>query len=250
MASAILQLHDDYNSGTTGLIKIDDLNGMPYVPFKISQETSMDILVKHYLMKKRYYELDRILLDNPNNFDTMFLRAIENGFHTFGVIRRKIGKSRQIDLGYVRALNYTKNEVERKVIRAGYKKSILPVIEFKNTYYETICSEYERGDETIRLAFNRKFEFLIIHRKKLDDVEVFYENPKHHPISYINEEIETVDDKTRRKTKTKIMIPSALMLPDLGTMPIIGNLKKHYRRLIELFYHGDKVHLMRQLGLD
>lgn len=249
MAAAILQFAEDfYKPEDERIVKIIDPIGVPYTPFILDKNTEIEVLIRHYLMNESYYKINRRLFDNPEIFDPLYIEAIKSGFITFEVIPHRKSVSWLTSFGYYKSLKYVEDELRKRLKNAGFKKTVLPVIEFKGTKWETICPNYERDDESVRLVFNRRFPPLIVYRRESGDFDIFYKKGIN-PFSVIGEDVYSVDDKRRRVTKTTVSIPGPEMSPNLGRMPVMGNFKEKYRELIEKHYKGDKKDLKGRLGL-
>lgn len=250
MAAAILQLEEDFQKPEDErLIKIIEPVGIPYKPFLLSDETVIDVLVRHYLLHEKYFKINKRLLSDPTNLDPLYIDAMKNGFITSEVIPLRKEIYLPIDPRYAQSLDYIQREMRKRLKSAGFEKSVLYVIEFKGTIWETICPNYERDGETIRLVFNKKFPPLVVYRREYGEFDRFNNKNKINPFSVIGEEVSSIDDKTGRTTKTTVMTPGPGMPLDIVKMPIMGHLKEDYRNFIEKHYKGDKKELMFKMGL-
>jgi hypothetical protein len=242
------------------LIGFEDAAGIPYIPYLLKPEKIISVVVNRYLLKKRYYDIDRELSDDPEIYDPLYLEAIKKSNIIFENIQRSYTKRRapikKVTKSDEQALWYVKNIIEKNLTDAGFKKTGI-ALELKGTRFEALCINYEKDNRVVRLLIPdlRVIPPLLFYREinHRNYVDIFYKNDQKNPLAGVYDEYFTVDDRTRLVTKTKIIIPhspkSIPELPELIKKPIVENFKDRYATLIKRNYPGNKKGLLKELGL-
>jgi hypothetical protein len=255
-AAAIIQACREYPGVPKGRIKFVEPKGMPFVPFTLSPETVMDVIVRHYYAGERFYEINKMLHDNPDNYDLSFLQALENdhsGLLTFEAVPKKyvseIVVENSVEEGVIKAKRWIRDEVRKNLAKEGYKKIGIYAVEFKDTEYETLCEDFQRGTNVLRILFKGGIPILV-DCKELSEEKVLFYKPQQlpNPVTLLNEQYEDVDDMRRVRCKSTIKTPANLE-PYLSSIPIPYILKKQYRDAIDRFPPEKKSKLIRALRL-
>lgn len=238
------------------IIKTEDPSVIPYVPFQLSNVNVADVLIQHYLLGKKYYEIDKGLLDNPDTYDPFYLDAIKAGRITFEIVPQRYRRTSK-DLARVEAENHVRRLAERQLVAAGFKRTGVATVEFRNTQWETVAFNFENRNRSVRLLFRRDLPPLGIYRERTNGQvdDIFYKSYEEHPISHLYEEQMMVDDRTRKQMKAKLFVPNSYLnipeLPELEPVrqPIIVNFRKEYADSIRQNLRGDASRLLQRLGL-
>ena len=248
MGAILNQLVDEYPQ-QEGIIEVADTKTVPTLPFVLTPLAETEAVVRHYVFGEGYYKINKQLLESPENYDQGYLALIENDSVTFESISQKKIK-RDVDAGFVKAQRYINNEFEKRLIKAGFKRTGFGAVEFKDTPYETFCANYEKENKAVRLVFNPKLPPIAVFRELDSEKNVFYTPQQSHPFSNLYKETEDIDDRTRRKSKTTVFIPGPTMVKGLAPMKGIGNFKSFYAKLITDHYEEDSTQLLKDLGLS
>ena len=237
-------------------IKFVESSGPVYLPFLIDGLHAMGIVFRKYVLNEGMKELDKAELDNPDNYEPLYLDAIRRGEITFEAIREekkgimpKSGRDAEVLKARVRAMeSFRRDFLRHALARAGFRKAELYALEFKGTPWETACETYEKDGIAIRPVFNMDFPPLLAVYRLSGERQVFYKPPADHPFAHIGRVQEAVDDRTRRKGTKQVIIPSSNM-PELGSVFMHPVFREDSRRLIRENYRGNPEELMRELGL-
>lgn len=262
-AALLAKANAEYPGLEGGVIRFERPSKPPYIPFAFDRLTLAEILVLRYLLRKKYFDIDKLLLERPETYEVLFQERMGDGKLTFEVLPQLSGKTTTKDLDYWGAVDYIERQAYWLLTSGGFKPQGLSTVEFKGSEWETVCQNFQNGDRMVRLLFHpqRRFPPLLQYRKFTGSgFEGFsYPASNGHPVSYLGQEFESIDDRTRRRTKTRIIIPHSPMtvpeLPELAPLrrPIIGNLRSEYADGIRRYAQtGDeeKSALLRRVGLD
>ncbi len=250
MGAILNQAVDDYPlPEEERIIQFVGDQAVPTLPFVLSSLAKTDVVVRHHVFDEGYYELNKELLANRENYNPGYLTLIENNSVMFEPISQR-RKKRKVNEGFVNAQKYIKREFEKRVRDVGFERTGFGAVEFKDTPYETFCVNYEKGNLCVRLVLNPNFPPIAVFRELGDEKQLFNTPQKSHPFSNPYKEIEDIDDRTRRVSKTTVFIPGPNMIKGLGPMKGIGNFKDAYKKLIEDNYKVDSTQLLKYLGLS
>lgn len=238
-------------------IKFVETRGPVYIPFIIDDIASMSIIFRKYNLREDMKDIDKRELDNPDNYDPLYLQAIESGEIVYEGIRQENKKIKPKDdrerrelEARVAAMKSLQGDFLRQALnRAGFRRVGLYALAFKGTPLETACETYEKDGTIVRPVFNMGLPPLLEIYRLSNEKQVFYEPSIEHPFAHINSVQEAVDDRTRRKGTRQIIIPGPDMIPELGSTFIHPVFRNDYRRLIQEHYQGNKEELLRKLGL-
>lgn len=249
----------EYPGREGGMIEFKKPHDIPWIPYILNPVSIIDVLVLHYFLGMRYYDIDKQISKNPDIYDPFHLESIEKGNVVFEVVPQVQSRERTISEGDAKSLEHVWNRTEETLRRGGFKRMGSATVEFKDTIWETVCPHYEKDGRVVRLLFSDPYKHppLLEYREKSaeDPIEIFYKPEDVNPFNRIYEEQRSVDDRTRRRTKTKIMIPhspkSIDELPELQEIrrPIIVNFRRQYAELIRQHFQGDTDQLLGELGL-
>jgi hypothetical protein len=193
----------------------------------------MDILISHYLMGRKYFDLNKSATMIPNIYHGNIVRGVNSGELKFGAIRQKRGRTKESE--YWDAVESMWKEMFRSLQESGYERSgITYSLEFRGTEFESLCEDWVRDGVTLRTMFHQDIPPLVVQRNEIQSsrpspFEVDF-NAKH-PFSQLDQEKIRIDDSTRRRTTFTVRIPRKVKIPD--------HLKPLYRKMIDLYYHGD-----------
>jgi hypothetical protein len=218
---------------------------------------AMDIVFRKYVINEGMKEIDKKEMAVPENYDPLFLKAIESGLLVFEAIRQRSlevpyrgDDEKQEILDKLDVLNnFRRTYLGYQLKKAGFRRVGLYALEFKNTPLETVCETYERGDEIIRPVLRWDMPPIMVHRTLGDQREVFYTPDTSHPFSRPFVFTKDVDDRSRRKGTKQIIIPGARMPEGFDPVYIHPIFRQEYRKLISENYQGDAEWLLRQIGL-
>ncbi|MCX6819474.1 MAG: hypothetical protein NT129_05770 [Candidatus Aenigmarchaeota archaeon] len=264
MGALLTCLKEVYNNQDAykGAIRVGEHVKEPYLPFLINPMLEAELIVKRYVLGQNYYDIDKWLLDKKEIYDQSYLDKIETGKVLYDAVHSRLTKAAKptdsINKGDILAPCKVASVMEKCIYKSGFRRVGLNAVEFKGTEWETLCANYEKGNKTLRLLMSEQLPPLLVYRESnpADKTDIFYKPNTEHPFSMLYQEQRTVDDRTRKATKTKILIPhSPRITPELIEIiptkkPIIGNFKKKYAELIRRHYEGNKEELLEHLGLQ
>lgn len=238
-------------------IKFVETKGPIYLPFNIPHLKAMDIIFRKYVFNEDMKEIDKREMGIPENYDPLFLQAIESGLLVFEVIRQKFlelpyrgDREKQMIVNRLKVLNdFKRIYLDYQLRKAGFKKVGIYALELKNTPLETVCETYERDNEIIRPVLRWDIPPILVHRMLGDQRQVFYTPDTSNPFSQPFVAREDIDDRTRRKGTKQIIIPGPRMPQGFDPVYIHPLFRQEYRRLISENYQGDTTQLIQQLGL-
>jgi hypothetical protein len=216
---------------------LENLSMLTYLDQEVPPPRShlmMDLLISHYVMKRKYFDLNKSATMIPNIYHGNIVRGIVSGDLKFGVIRQKRGKKKDND--YWNAVESMWKEMYQFLQKSGYERSGATYsLEFRGTEFESLCEDWVRDGVTLRPMFHEKVPPLVIQRNEIPDSEPSpfrTDYNARNPFAQLDQEQIRTDDSTRRKTSFTVRIPRNVNIPDV--------LKPLYRKFIDLYYHGDR----------
>jgi len=135
--------------------------------------------------------------------------------------------------------------MHKRLIWDGFKQDCY-CLEKRDSENETIVMVYEKGDESIRLLFNKNFPPLVLKRVKnprfkVTPFRVKEKNNKIHPFSELFMPKLVFDDKTRARTYYQVVIPTEFDIP--------RELWHDYKIMINKHFKGKGKGLEKQLRM-
>lgn len=238
-------------------IRFVETKGPVFLPFNIPPVKAMDVAFRRYELGEDMKEIDKREMEMPENYDPLFLQAIESGLLVYEAIRQKFlgipfrneREKQMIENRLKVTKDFKETYLDYQLRKLGFKKAGLYAEELKGTPLETICETYQRDSEVIRPVLRWDTPPLLVRRTLGDQRQVFYPPDKSHPFSQLFAVTEDVDNRTRRKGTKQVIIPGPMMPQGFDPVYIHPLFGEEYAKLIRENFQGDATQLLQQLGL-
>lgn len=190
----------------------------------------IDALVDHLFNRSNYFSIGKKLLLIPHIYNPQFLEGILNGKVFYEVVIQENVK-RDVDPNQLKDTKKMLGEMLKQLEIKDYKLQGY-ALEFRGSLWETVCMNYENGNNILRILFNEKFPPVFVFRKMKPDsaTEPFLLEKYNHPFSYLFERSEKIDDRTKKTTSFEVRLPTQIKLPD--------SLKVEYKKSISEHFEG------------
>lgn len=187
----------------------------------------IDVLVDHLFNKSTYFEIGKKLLRIPNIYHPVLLGAVFNGKVFYEVIIQEHVK-KDVDSEQLKDTKKMLGEMLKQMEIKGYKAQGY-VLEFRDSQWETVCINYEKGNKMVRILFNHRFPPVFVYRTKNPNsiVEPFLIEPYTHPFMHLFELESRIDDRTKQITSFEVRVPT-----QFTKVRIPDSLRKNYKKEI------------------
>ncbi len=187
----------------------------PAIPFNLTPDDlwglflDIDTLVARYIQKDKLASIDRKLV-RLAGLSSPLEEMVKNGEATFQVVRQYFSQQPMPAL-YVRQTKGLIRKMRDALQDQGFSR-LGYVLEHENSNFETVAERYVNGNKVVSICFRNDLPLHYVVKELSDKVDlngegkvVNYEDP----FKRVNKVEHNVDDATRRKCESRILLPGS-----------------------------------------